>query len=69
MAPIGLKLGEHAFQTIPDVSFFDVDVDLDVDVMQMMLMMLMNRMGAPAPSWKPLHNVDVRLLAASHDHA
>ena len=24
MAPIGLKLGENTFQTIPDVSFFDV---------------------------------------------
>ena len=24
MAPIGLKLGQNAFQTIPDVSFFDV---------------------------------------------
>ena len=24
MAPIGLKLGENAFQTIPDVSFFDI---------------------------------------------
>ena len=25
MAPVGLKLGENAFQTIPDVSFFDVN--------------------------------------------
>ena len=25
MAPIGLKLGENTFQTIPDVSFFDVE--------------------------------------------
>ena len=23
MAPIGLKLGQNAFQTIPDISFFD----------------------------------------------
>ena len=25
MAPIGLKLGQNAFQTIPDISFFDVE--------------------------------------------
>ena len=25
MAPFGLKLWENAFQTIPDISFFDVD--------------------------------------------
>ena len=25
MAPFGLKLWENAFQTIPDISFFDVE--------------------------------------------
>ena len=25
MAPIGLKLGQNAFQTIPDISYFDVE--------------------------------------------
>ena len=26
MAPIGAKLGENAFRTIPDISFFDVEI-------------------------------------------
>ena len=25
MAPIGLKLGQNAFQTIPNISFFDTE--------------------------------------------
>ena len=25
MAPIGAKLGQNAFQTIPDISFFDAE--------------------------------------------
>jgi len=32
MAPIGLKLCQNAFQTIPDVSFFDVNFFFDKNV-------------------------------------
>ena len=66
MAPIGSKLWENAFQTIPDISFFDAEKEklaktFDEDFRQQIFHQKINKLPVFAELWTCGRNRQMRL--------